>query len=80
MGAGVPWPVRPKSQMQRSAMAKPRMDGMAKSQRQVGVVVSVRKPSQGGRSQNQRAKKAAPTARDASVVTAVVKWDEGCGT
>ncbi len=53
---------------------------MAKSQRQVGVVVFVRKPSHGGSSQNQRAKKAAPTVREATVAATVVKWDEGCGT
>src|SRR5580700_3715123 len=70
MGAGVPRPVRPKSQMQRRATAKPRTEGMAASQRQpAGAVLLIWKPSQGGSSQNQSAKKAAPMRREAMVVS-----------
>ena len=39
MGAGVPWPVWPKSQTQRRATAKPREEGIAASQRHPGVAV-----------------------------------------
>jgi hypothetical protein len=67
---GVPRPDQPKSQIQRRATAKPRTEGMAASQRQrAGPVVSTWKPSQDGSSQNQRARNAAPTVREAKVVS-----------
>src|SRR5208282_528559 len=70
MGTGVPRPVHPKSQMQRSATAKPNAEGMAATQRQrIAPAVSMRKPSNGGSNQNHSARKAAPAAREASVIS-----------
>src|SRR5215470_2557520 len=70
MGAGVPRPVQPKSHTQRSMTAKPRMEGTAPSQRQCAASrAAARKPSLLGSSQNQKAKKAAPTAREAKAVS-----------
>src|SRR5580698_8853873 len=69
MGAGVPCPVQPKSQMQRIATAKPKTHGMTATQRQRSAPsASTRKPSHGGSNQNQSARKAVPTASEASAV------------
>jgi hypothetical protein len=65
--------------MQREATAKPRTEGMAASQRQPEEVRSRWKPSKGGRSQNQRARKEAPTRREAVVVSAGGRGAERCG-
>jgi len=70
MGAGVPRPVQPKSHMQRKAAANPKTDGIAASHlHEVFPAASTSKPSQPGKSQNQRAKKAAPTTSEAAAVT-----------
>jgi len=54
MGAGVPRPVHPKSQTQRSATAKPSTEGTAAIQRhRAAPEVSTLKPSQEGSNQNQ---------------------------
>src|SRR5229473_1577060 len=70
MGAGVPCPVHPKSQMQRRATANPSTDGTAASHRQRAEPgISTRKPSHRGSSQNHKAKNAAPTASEANAVS-----------
>src|SRR5215469_4539119 len=67
MGAGVPRPVQPKFQMQRSMTPKPTIAGITPSQRQrASPVAPPWKPSHGGRSQNQSARNPAPTMSDAS--------------
>src|SRR5579863_10680544 len=69
-GAGVPRPVHPKSQTQRSATENPSTDGSAASHRQCAVpAVSTRKPSHCGNSQNHRPKNALPTASAEIVVS-----------
>ena len=69
MGAGVPCPVRPKSQTQRSATANPSTEGTAASHRQYDPpAVSTRKPSHPGSSQNHKEKNNAPTTNAATVV------------
>lgn len=74
MGAGVPRPVRPKSQTHRIATEKPSTDGTTASHRHEAVcTASTLKPSQEGNSQNQRAKKAQPTNSDAIVVGQLVE-------
>ena len=64
MGAGVPCPVHPKSQLHRNATAKPRIEGTVAIQRHRAV--STWKPNHGGSNQNHRAKKAVPTANEAN--------------
>ena len=64
MGAGVPCPVHPKSQMHRNATAKPRIEGTVAIQRHRAV--STWKPNHGGSNQNHRAKKPVPTANEAN--------------
>jgi len=69
MGAGVPCPVLPKSQMHRSATEKPSTEGKAAIQRHLNVPdASTAKPSHDGSNQSQSPKNAAPTAREATVV------------
>jgi len=68
MGAGVPCPVRPKSQMHRMATANPSTDGRTAIHRHCATrATSTRKPSQGGSNQNHKAKNAVPTINDAMV-------------
>src|SRR5215472_2153161 len=70
MGAGVPSPVHPKSQMQRRAAAKPRIEGTAASHRQRATpAISTLKPSHRGSSQNHSEKNTAPTASEAAAVS-----------
>ena len=76
IGAGVPRPVRPKSQTHRRATANPSTDGTAASHRQFGVV-STRNPNHPGSSQNHSAKNAVLTASEAKVVHAVENCGEG---
>jgi hypothetical protein len=69
-GAGVPRPVHPKSQTQRSATANPSTDGTAASHRQRDApAISTLKPSHRGSSQNHNAKNATPTAGEATAVS-----------
>src|SRR5579872_5331734 len=71
MGAGVPRPVQPKSQTQRSATANPSTEGTTASHRQRALpAISTLKPSHCGKNQNHKAKNAVPTAREAMAVRA----------
>src|ERR1700733_5523041 len=69
MGAGVPCPVLPKSQIHLTATAKPSTEGTAAIHRhRAAPAVSTSKPSYGGNSQNHSARNDAPTTNDAMVV------------
>ena len=61
---------RPKSHTQRNAAANPRTEGKAAIQRKrAAPAVSIRNPSHEGSNQNDNAKKAVPTASEATVVS-----------
>ena len=68
MGAGVPRPVRPKSQTQRaSATAKPRMDGIAANECQrAGPAFDVE--AENGREQPEPQSQEGPTSKESIVV------------
>src|SRR5581483_4470622 len=66
IGTGVPWPDQPKSQMQRKATANPSAEGTAANQRQrAEPIISTRKPSHCGKSQNHNPRKAVPAKSEA---------------
>src|ERR1700675_2557885 len=70
IGAGVPRPVRPKSQTHLSATAKPRTDGTAPIHRhRAAPTAATSNPSQEGNNQNHSAKNRAPTPNEATVVS-----------
>src|SRR5579872_1521851 len=75
MGAGVPCPVQPKSQTQRSAMPNPNADGIAASHRHRAVpAISTEKLSHRGKSQNHSAKNAEPTVSEVMAVSQLVSF------
>src|SRR5215471_11038049 len=70
MGAGVPWPVQPKSHTQRHAIANPSTEGITASQRQrAPLAAAMLKPSQCGSSQNDNEKKPVPTTMEANAAS-----------
>ena len=81
MGAGVPRPVRPKSQTHRNATEKPKTDGTAPIHLQgASRAAATSKPNQPGSSQNHSAKNAAPTANEATVVSQTEPFDSTEGS
>jgi hypothetical protein len=72
--------VRPKAQTHRIDNEKPNTDGTAPIHRQGAArAAATSKPNQPGSSQNHNAKKAAPTASDATVISQAEAFDSAEG-